>query len=68
MVLNARVIQDATVIHIKCACAMAIYAKTLVAVSMRPVEFIRINRSVIVQQIIHQAIQCMHVCIVSFLF
>lgn len=68
MVLNARVIRDAAVIHIKCASAMAIYAKTLVAVSMRPVGFIRINRNVIAHRIIHQAIQCTNVCIISFLF
>lgn len=66
MVLNARAIQGATVIHIKRASAMVICAKTLVAVSMRPVEFIRINRNVIAHRIIHQAIQCTHVCIVSF--
>lgn len=67
MVSNARVIRDATVIHIKCASAMAICAKTLVAVSMRPVEFIRINRSVIAHRIIHQATRFTHVCIIPFL-
>lgn len=64
MVLNARVIRDAMVIRIRCVSAMAIFARTLVAASMQPVEFIRISRSVIVHRIIHQAIQCMHVRII----
>lgn len=66
MVLNARVIRDAMVIHIKCASAKAISVRILVAVSMQPVEFIRINRNVIAHRIIHRAIRCTHVCIIFF--